>query len=292
MKLIFKIMICMAAAGTAAAQAQVPAPSRPPAAAAPATNQVNPILDGVYLKTEWHAVKNPFRIEETESSSGAPERTEQMEIVGLSRMPDEKGITRTYAFVTKTVSVRSDNPENPPSDPTSAAPSQEVHVLQAFPEILNESTTPTEDQAENSSITLLNSQLWFVGAVEISNKMNAVFWPSSTYPVHEESLQFYELTDPILKNLTIKETQQGEKIGGEKDANYLARLKKAKALRDAKGNMAAPGKMAPGKPTAMPGKPTVPAPITGWTFGGGATPGMTPKTGNVANDVRKTLQGP
>jgi hypothetical protein len=284
MKLIFKTMICMAVAGAAVAQAQVPVPKHPLGAAAPATNQVNPILDGVYLKTEWRAVKNPFQIEETESASGAPEHTEQLEIVGLSRMPNEKGITRTYAFVTKTVYVRPDNPENPPSGPASAAPSEEVHVLQAFPEILNESTTPTEDQAENSSITLLNSQLWFVGAVEISNKMNAVFWPASTYPVHEESLQLYELTDPILKDLTIKETQRGEKIGGEKDANYLARLKKAKALHEAKRNMAAPGKMGP---SPMHGKPPGTAPA-----GGGATPGMTPRTGNVANDVRKTLQGP
>src|SRR5208282_6533399 len=109
-------------------------------------------------------------------------------------------------------------------------------------------------------------------------------WPASTYPVHEESLQLYELTDPILKDLTIKETQRGEKIGGEKDANYLARLKKAKALHEAKRNMAAPGKMGP---SPMHGKP----PGTG-PAGGGATPGMTPRTGNVANDVRKTLQGP
>ena len=78
-----------------------------------------------------------------------------MELTGLSKMPDEEGVVQTYAFVVKTSEARA--PEvstngkgTEPKPKRNDKTLQETHVLQAFPEILDESTTPTEEQAEKS----------------------------------------------------------------------------------------------------------------------------------------------
>jgi hypothetical protein len=279
MKAVCATLFCSAALVTALA-GQAPLEKPGDAHAAAGTSQINPILDGVFLKTDWHAVKNPFRIEDQGTTAEAPDRSEQMEVVGLAKMPDEGGILRTYAFVNKTSAARPQPAEGKGGKPVRGAEAeprtqQETQVLQAFPEILDEKTTPTEEQAENSSIMLINEQLWFIGAVAISNKMTAVFWPYGAYPVREETLQLYDLEDPMLKDLAIRRTKAGEKIGGEKGVNVLARVAKAKLIREqhSQENHPSAGNGPPAKPTLFPPPPAV------------------HKSGNVTKDVQRALQG-
>jgi hypothetical protein len=168
----------------------------------------NPILKGAQLKTEWRNVRNPFRFEINENRLVETERIEQMHIVGYTRMSDETGILRTYAFVTKT-SEGKDEKKGKAADVV-----KETLLLQAFPEIVNESTIPTEEQAENSSISLTSEQLWFLGIVVTTNKQAlAIFWPYGSYPIKEDSLRQFEIQDR-LKDLPIRVTKAGEKIGG------------------------------------------------------------------------------
>ena len=314
MKLVFTILLCLAAlVGGKAQQAATPMGSmagsegRPrPLPASDNTNSAagpNPILGGVYLKSDWHSIKNPFRFEVQGEAADLPDRNEQMELTGLSKMPDEEGVVQTYAFVVKTSEARA--PEvstngkgTEPKPKRNDKTLQETHVLQAFPEILDESTTPTEEQAEKSSIMLTSEQLWFVGAVSISNKTSAVFWPVGSYPVKEESLRQFDLADSLLKDLPDRRTRAGEKIGGEKEVNVLARVNKAKQAKDAQTSLqnkadapnaakkapAVPKLSAPPRPPELPVAAQSPGPII-----------PTPKpvqSGNVQNDVKKALQGP
>jgi hypothetical protein len=174
---------------------------------------------------------------------------------------------------------------------------QETYVLQAFPEILDESTTPTEEQAEKSSIMLTSEQLWFIGAVTITNKTSAVFWPVGSYPVKEETLRQFDLTDGILKDLPDRKTKAGEKLGGEKDVNVLARVNKAKLMKDAQNriNESLLDKKAPklSSPPQAPELPKTPPAATPGPLKPPAKPLPSAlPSGNVENDVRKALQSP
>ena len=228
------------------------------------------ILNSVFFKTEWRMPKNPFRFEISDNSGDPVDHTEQMQLIGISKMPAEDGVLRTYAFITKTSETKTAEPTG------KAGPGQhEVHttsdtyVLQSFPEILDESTTPTEEQAETSSITLTSEQLWFVGAISVSNRLTAVFWPYGSYPVKEEALKQFDLVDGTLKDIPMRRNALGEKIGGNKGINVLARITKAKLLREAQ------------------------APETNSVVK--ATPAPMPKTnapsGNITKDVECALKG-
>src|ERR1039458_9450832 len=115
MKHTFTILLCLAALFSGKAQ-QVstpmgsmagseerprPLPDNPSGGAG-----ANPILGGVYLKSDWHSIKNPFRFEVQGEAADLPDRNEQMELTGLSKMPDEEGVVQTYAFVVKTSEAR------------------------------------------------------------------------------------------------------------------------------------------------------------------------------------------
>jgi hypothetical protein len=314
MKHTFTILLCLAAlfsgkaqqvstpmgsmAGSEERPRPLPVPDNPSGGAG-----ANPILGGVYLKSDWHSIKNPFRFEIQEEVADLPDRNEQMELIGLSKIPDEEGIVRTYAFVVKTSETRAPvvdtkgkkvEPKPKRDDKTL----QETYVLQAFPEILDESTTPTEEQAEKSSIMLTSEQLWFVGAISLSNKTSAVFWPVGSYPVKEESLRQFDLTDSLLKDLPDRRTKAGEKIGGEKGVNVLARVNKAKQAKDAgtnpqnKTDALNAAKQAPAVPkgSAPPRPPELP--VTAQSPGPISPASKPPQSGNVQKDVKKALQGP
>jgi len=47
-------------------------------------------LGGVYLKSDWHSIKNPFRFEIQEEVADLPDRNEQMELIGLSKYPTKR----------------------------------------------------------------------------------------------------------------------------------------------------------------------------------------------------------
>jgi len=210
MKKLFAACLILGSALAGAQTATQPsAPDRlaDPSKSAPSIEE-NPILKGAQLKTEWRNVRNPFRFEVNESRVLETERFEQMHVVGYTKMPDETGILRTYAFVTKTSEGKEDKKGK------AAEVVKETLILEAFPEIVNESTIPTEEQAENSSISLTSEQLWFLGVVANTNKqVVAVFWPYGSYPIKEDSLRQFEIQDR-LKDLPIRVTKAGEKIGG------------------------------------------------------------------------------
>ena len=307
MKVIYTIIACLATLAGKAQEVSIPmgsmarAGDRPGAvpAVGGATNTVesNPILGGVYLRSDWHASKNPFRFEVQEAVAELSDRNEQMELIGLSKMPDEEGIIRTYTFVVKTSETRAPEAEtkakkNEPKHENKTL--QQTYVLQAFPEILDESTTPTEEQAEKSSIMLTSEQLWFIGAVSISNKTSAVFWPVGSYPVKEESLRQFELTDHLLNDLPDRKTKAGEKIGGESDVNVLARINKAKLAKDAESNLQKKtdelnaGKKVP-RLSSPPQAPELPP--SAQSSGQMNSPKPL-QSGNVEKDVKKALQDP
>jgi hypothetical protein len=303
MKVIYSIIVCLAALGGKAQEVSTPVGStaragdRPRAvpAAGSITNTVesNPILGGVYLRSDWHASKNPFRFEVQEAVAELSDRNEQMELIGLSKMPDEEGIIRTYTFVVKTSETRAPEAETKGKKNENKT-LQETYVLQAFPEILDESTTPTEEQAEKSSIMLTSEQLWFIGAVSISNKTSAVFWPVGSYPVKEESLRQFELTDHLLNDLPDRKTKAGEKIGGESDVNVLARINKAKLAKELQSNLQKKtdelnaGKKVP-RLSSPPQAPELPP--SAQSSGQMNSPKPL-QSGNVEKDVKKALQDP
>ncbi len=171
------------------------------------TAEGNPILKGAELKTEWANARNPFRFEVTDSPSYSPERLEQMQVLGYGRMPDEKGILRTYAFATKTT-------EGARVEGTKLEDrvTKDVVTLQALPEKLDEQTLTTEEQIEESSILLGNEQLWFLGVLRTNGQAMAIFLPdSATYPIQEEDLRPFEIQDS-LKEVHVRTTKAGERI--------------------------------------------------------------------------------
>lgn len=175
-----------------------------------------PILKGAELKTEWASARNPFRFEAIDTPAYAPERVEQMQVLGFSKMPDEHGFLQTYAFITKTTEgahvqgskLETKIPKN-------------VYVLRALPEKLDEQTVTTEEQIEESSIALGSEHLWFLGIVQTNSQTIANFVPdNATYPIMEEDLRPFEVRDS-LKDLHIRITKAGKRISTEVESPRL-----------------------------------------------------------------------
>jgi hypothetical protein len=196
--------------------------AQPPGKPIPAAEE-NPILKGAELKTEWANARNPFRFDVNDTPSYAPERLEQMQVLGYSKMPDESGVLRTYAFVTKTTEgarVEGNKAEN--------RVAKDVHILRALPEKLDEQTATTEEQIDASSITLGNEQIWFLGVLRTNGQTVAIFMPdSAAYPILEEDLRPFEIQDS-LKELHVRSTKAGEKISLEDGALRAFSRRKAK----------------------------------------------------------------
>ena len=224
----------------------VPAGAQPPGKPIPATEE-NPILKGAELKTEWANARNPFRFEVNDTPSYAPERLEQMQVLGYSKMPDETGVLRTYAFVTKTTEGA-----RVEGNKLESRVAKDVHILQALPEKLDEQTVTTEEQIDESSITLGNEQIWFLGVLRTNGQAVAIFIPdSATYPIQEEDLRPFEIQDS-LKELHVRSTKAGEKISTEDGALRVFSRRKAK---NPPATPASTATAASGTPTA-----TLPAP--------------------------------
>ena len=224
----------------------VPAGAQPPGKPIPATEE-NPILKGAELKTEWANARNPFRFEVNDAPSYAPERLEQMQVLGYSKMPDETGVLRTYAFVTKTTEGA-----RVEGNKLESRVAKDVHILQALPEKLDEQTVTTEEQIDESSITLGNEQIWFLGVLRTNGQAVAIFIPdSATYPIQEEDLRPFEIQDS-LKELRVRSTKAGEKISTENGALRVFSRRKAK---NPPATPAPTATAASGTPTA-----TLPAP--------------------------------
>lgn len=216
------------ATGLAAAQEAKPG-SVPNAASAPfpvktsATTEENPILKGAELRSEWVNSRNPFRFEVNESPAYAPERVEQMQVLGFSKMPDENGLLQIYAFVTKTTEGARVQGSKPETKVT-----RDVHVLRALPEKLDEETVTTEEQIEESSIALGSEQLWFVGVVQTNDQTLAIFVPDhAPYPIKEDDLRPFEMQDS-LKDLHVRITKAGEKISAEDNSPRISPRPKSK----------------------------------------------------------------
>ncbi len=185
-----------------------------PAKAIVTTTDENVILKGAELKTDWANARNPFRFEANETPAYAPERVEQMQVLGFSKMPDQNGILQTYAFVTKTT----EGPRVQASKPETKA-AKEVYVVRALPEKLDEETVTTEEQIEECSISLGGEQLWFLGVVQTNSQTLAIFIPdNATYPIKEEELRPFEIQDS-LKDLHVRVTTAGQKISTEANAS-------------------------------------------------------------------------
>ena len=200
----------------------------------------SPILRGAELKTEWANVRNPFRFEVNDAPSYAPDRLEQMQVLGWSKMPDERGVLRTYAFVTKTTEGARVEGSKLESRLT-----KDVRILQALPEKLDEQTVTTEEQIEESSIALGNEQLWFLGVLQTNGQAVAIFMPdNAAYPIQEEDLRPFEIQDS-LKDLHVRSTKAGDKITTADNALRTLSRRKAKST---------PATPAP-RPPAPPGKP-------------------------------------
>jgi hypothetical protein len=262
----------------------------------------SPILSGAILKTEWHNTRNPFRFETQEERIEVPSTVEQMEVIGISRMPDEDGTIRTYAFVSKT-SEANRTPDNHPNSTTQAGrdgkpdpeakPATDVFVLRNFPEILNEGTEASEEDAEECSIVLTSEQLWFLGVVTQSNNTVAVFWPAGGYPAQEASLRKYELLDKEFRNLPVRRTNRGEKIGGSQGLNTLARVNKTKHRQiEKKPEPARQSARQSAPPSTPQNQPTKPVPIEpGALIQPNDAPGSKPTlSGNPLGDVRDALR--
>lgn len=235
--------------GTASATGSAQTPGKPSA-----LTEENLILKGAELKTEWANARNPFRFEVNDSPSYTPERLEQMQVLGFSKMPVDNGALRTYAFVTKTTEGA-----HVQGSKLETKVTRDVHILQALPEKLDEQTVTTEEQIEESSISLGSEQLWFLGIVQTNGQTLAIFIPANaTYPIKEEELRPFEIQDS-LKDLNVRITKAGEKITTEANATRVFPRPKTRAI--------------PAKPDT-----TVPAP--------GRNPSATPaasKTGEKSN---------
>jgi hypothetical protein len=146
-----------------------------------------------------------------------------MQVLGYSKMPDESGVLRTYAFVTKTTEgarVEGNKAES--------RVAKDVHILRALPEKLDEQTATTEEQIDASSIMLGNEQIWFLGVLRTNGQTVAIFMPdSAAYPIQEEDLRPFEIQDS-LKELHVRSTKAGEKISLEDGALRAFSRRKAK----------------------------------------------------------------
>lgn len=192
------------------------------------------IMKGVTLITDWKTTKNPFKFEIKTSKPEQVDRYEQMQLIGVTRMPDEDGIIQTYAFVSKTSEAKPSAKDAQGKKPEASTANQNTYFLQAFPDVLNEKTHPTEEQAEQSSIVLTSEQLWFIGAATTTNgNLVAIFWPAGSYPAKLESLRMFDLKDKQLDDLKIRVTPRGEKISTSKDVDLLARVTRYQKEKEA-----------------------------------------------------------
>ena len=190
---------------------------------------INPIAKGITSFTTWINVKNPFRFE-IQTTHHDVEKFEQMEVTGLTKMPDEDNILQTYAFVIKT---SQNAPAKTDKQTAESKQDSETIVLKAFPQILSSSTSPTIEDAEHSSISLTRQQLWFIGAMPATNGDRiAIFWQASTYPVKKSDLRYFDLTDATIKALNVRDTTLGEKVSLTKDADLLARFNRLKTTNN------------------------------------------------------------
>lgn len=177
------------------------------------TTDETPILKGAELKTEWASARNPFRFEANDTPAYAPERVEQMQVLGFSKMPDEHGFLQTYAFITKTTEGA-----HVQGSKLETKITKDVYVLRALPEKLDEQTVTTEEQIEESSIALGSEQLWFLGIIQTNSQTLAIFIPdNAAYPIKEEELRPFEIQDS-LKDLHVRITKAGERISTEDNA--------------------------------------------------------------------------
>jgi hypothetical protein len=189
------------------------------------TANENLVLKGAELKTEWINARNPFRFEVNESPAYAPERVEQMQVLGFSKMPDDSGVLQTYAFITKTT----EGPRVQGSKPETKV-TKDMYILRALPEKLDEQIVTTEEQTEESSIALGSEQLWFLGIVQTNGQTLAIFIPdNATYPIKEEDLRPFEIQDS-LKDLQVRVTKAGEKISTEVNAPRVSSRPKNKSI--------------------------------------------------------------
>jgi len=223
-------------------------PGAPPDKPIGATEESS-ILRGAELKTEWANVRNPFRFEVNDTPSYAPDRLEQMQVLGWSKMPDERGVLQTYTFVTKTTEGA-----RVEGNKLESRVAKDVRILQALPEKLDEQTVTTEEQIEASSIALGNEQLWFLGVLRTNSQAVAIFMPdNAAYPIQEQDLRPFEIQDS-LKDLHVRSTKAGEKITTADNA--LRTLSRRKA----KNTPATPAPSPAPRPPAPPGKPMPAAP--------------------------------
>lgn len=222
-----------------------------------ATTAETPILKGAESKTEWANARNPFRFEANDSPAYAPERVEQMQVLGFSKMPDENGFLQTYAFITKTTEGA-----HVQGSKLETKTTKDVYILRSLPEKLDEQTVTTEEQIEESSIALGSEQLWFLGIIQTNGQTLAIFIPdNATYPIKEEELRPFEIQDS-LKDLHVRITKAGEKISTEANAPRTFSRPKGRNT-PAKPDATTPATL--GKSLAMPAvskpdqKPAIPA---------------------------------
>ena len=219
------------------------------------TTDETPILKGAELKTEWASARNPFRFEANDTPAYAPERVEQMQVLGFSKMPDEHGFLQTYAFITKTTEGA-----HVQGSKLETKITKDVHVLRALPEKLDEQTVTTEEQIEESSIALGSEQLWFLGTIQTNSQTLAIFIPdNAAYPIKEEELRPFEIQDS-LKNLHVRITKAGERISTEANAPRTFSRPRGRST-PAKPDTTTPAPLdkSPATPAQPDQKPAIPA---------------------------------
>ena len=219
------------------------------------TTDETPILKGAELKTEWASARNPFRFEANDTPAYAPERVEQMKVLGLSKMPDEHGFLQTYAFITKTTEGA-----HVQSSKLETKITKDVYVLRALPEKLDEQTVTTEEQIEESSIALGSEQLWFLGTIQTNSQTLAIFIPdNAAYPIKEEELRPFEIQDS-LKDLHVRITKAGERISTEANApRTFSRPRGRSTPAKPDTTTPAPPDKSPATPAQPDQKPAIPA---------------------------------
>lgn len=214
-----------------------------------------PILKGAELKTEWASARNPFRFEAIDTPAYAPERVEQMQVLGFSKMPDENGFLQTYAFITKTTEGA-----HVQGSKLETKITKDVYILRALPEKLDEQTVTTEEQIEESSVALGSEQLWFLGIIQTNSQTLAIFIPDdATYPIKEEELRPFEIQDS-LKDLHVRITKAGERISTEANApRTFSRLRGRSAPAKPDTTTPAPLDKSRAMPAQPDQKPAIPA---------------------------------
>ena len=219
------------------------------------TTDETPILKGAELKTEWASARNPFRFEANDTPAYAPERVEQMQVLGFSKMPDEHGFLQTYAFITKTTEGA-----HVQSSKLETKITKDVYVLRALPEKLDEQTVTTEEQIEESSIALGSEQLWFLGTIQTNSQTLAIFIPdNAAYPIKEEELRPFEIQDS-LKDLHVRITKAGERISTEANApRTFSRPRGRSTPAKPDTTTPAPPDKSPATPAQPDQKPAIPA---------------------------------